>query len=267
MSLSPRGIKRVMREITELNNSKDNLIENGIYFHHDDNDITVIHALIVGTSDTPYEDGYYFFKIHFKGDYPLEPPKVYYHTQGMNIRFNPNLYVANHESGGKVCLSMINTWSGPGWVPTLTIINVLMAIQALVLIDEPLRNEPGYTDSNNQQIIDSYSNVIRFCNMETAILGMIKSIPKGFEYFQDIIEEHFLKNSEKNLHKIEASIPEKKYNLGKVNTPCYNFVMNVNYKSLYDEFNDTISFLKSKANHKKDLIIKNEIKTEIKTEI
>ena len=28
------------------------------------------------------------------------------------VRFNPNLY-----NCGKVCLSLLGTWSGPGWVP------------------------------------------------------------------------------------------------------------------------------------------------------
>jgi hypothetical protein len=30
----------------------------------------------------------------------------------VQVRFNPNLY-----SDGKVCLSLLGTWSGPGWIP------------------------------------------------------------------------------------------------------------------------------------------------------
>ena len=62
------------------------------------------------------------------------PPNMKYHTQGylnnhkkndhIKIRFNPNLY-----TNGKVCLSMLNTWKGPGWVPTNTVTNILVAIR------------------------------------------------------------------------------------------------------------------------------------------
>ena len=33
-------------------------------------------------------------------------------TGGGRVRFNPNLYAC-----GKVCLSLLGTWSGPSWVP------------------------------------------------------------------------------------------------------------------------------------------------------
>lgn len=256
INLCTRAVKRIIREIGELNASKDNLIENGIYFHCNDDDITTIYAMIIGTSDTPYEDGYYFFTIHFKGDYPLEPPKVFYHTQGSNIRFNPNLYVANNESGGKVCLSMINTWSGPGWVPTLTITNVLMAIQALVLVDEPLKNEPGYSESNNVATINHYTNIIRYCNIQTAIFGMIKSIPTGFEPFQEIIEDYFLKKYENIGDKIMHSVKDAKYDLGKVFAPCYNFVCIIDYQKLFKEFLELLYSVR----HKKGITDNSDIK-------
>lgn len=33
-------------------------------------------------------------------------------TGGGRVRFNPNLY-----NCGKVCLSLLGTWAGPGWDP------------------------------------------------------------------------------------------------------------------------------------------------------
>lgn len=236
MSLTQRGIKRVLREIDELNKSKDNLIENGIYFNTCEDNIGIIYAMIIGTTNTPYENGYYFFKIVFEGDYPIIPPKVYYFTQGGSVRFNPNLYVDTSGNGGKVCLSMINTWSGPGWVPTYTVINILMAIQALVLIDEPLRNEPGYTESNNQSVIDLYTDIIKYANIKFAILDMIRNIPDGFADFQQITFDHFIKNLDKIEKTIQDSIDNNK-SIGPVVTPCYNFKINVNYTKLLQDFN------------------------------
>lgn len=66
---------------------------------------------------------------------------VYYYSGG--LRLNPNLYDC-----GKVCLSLLNTWSGDKnemWMPkTSTMLQVLVSIQALILVPRPFFNEPGY---------------------------------------------------------------------------------------------------------------------------
>lgn len=59
---------------------------------------------------------------------------------------NPNLYEC-----GKVCLSLLGTWSGRQnemWIPgTSTMLQVLVSIQALILNAKPFFNEPGYESS------------------------------------------------------------------------------------------------------------------------
>lgn len=59
------------------------------------------------------------------------------------LRVNPNLY-----ESGKVCLSLLNTWTGSGsevWNPvSSTILQVLLSLQALVLNEKPYYNEAGY---------------------------------------------------------------------------------------------------------------------------
>lgn len=71
---------------------------------------------------------------------------VHYHSGG--LRLNPNLYAC-----GKVCLSLLNTWSGSGcerWNPSnSTMLQVLVSIQALVLNSKPYFNEPGYSRTAN----------------------------------------------------------------------------------------------------------------------
>lgn len=66
---------------------------------------------------------------------------VYYHSRG--LRLNPNLY-----DNGKVCLSLLNTWSGSQkemWIPNLsTMLQVLVSIQGLILNAKPYFNEPAY---------------------------------------------------------------------------------------------------------------------------
>lgn len=56
---------------------------------------------------------------------------------------NPNLYV-----DGKICLSLLNTWTGKGsevWDPSFSsVLQVLVSLQGLVLNDKPYFNEAGY---------------------------------------------------------------------------------------------------------------------------
>ena len=72
-------------------------------------------------SDSPYMGGIYEFDIEFPPTYPSVPPLVTFKTTaGGRVRFNPNLY-----ESGKVCLSLLGTWSGEKWIPnTSTLLQV-----------------------------------------------------------------------------------------------------------------------------------------------
>ena len=65
---------------------------------------------MIGPENTPYQYGFYLFDIKVPSEYPFKPPIVKFYTQNNKTRFNPNLYI-----NGKVCLSILNTWSGPQW--------------------------------------------------------------------------------------------------------------------------------------------------------
>ena len=77
----------------------------------DEDRYDVIKALIAGPDGSPYACGCFEFDLFLPPDYPLSPPRVTLVTTGKGqIRFNPNLY-----ANGKVCLSLLGTWHGPGW--------------------------------------------------------------------------------------------------------------------------------------------------------
>ena len=58
-------------------------------------------------------------------------------TGGGKYRFNPNLY-----EDGKVCLSLLGTWFGPGSVSGESLLRqVLISTQSLVLVKDPYFNE------------------------------------------------------------------------------------------------------------------------------
>jgi ubiquitin-protein ligase len=231
--MSSRRTKRIIKELKELEDSIKILDESGIYFYYKEENIGILYAMIVGPEDTPYEKGFYFFKFEYPENYPMEPPKAKYLTQGtlfnpngnlVSVRFNPNLY-----TDGKVCLSMLNTWSGPGWVPTNTITNVLVAIQALVLNNEPLKNEPGYENADIRDL-NKYNDIIFYSNIKISVLEMLEKQPIDFEYFKDKMVEIFLKNIEFYRNYILNNIDKSK-----IESPVYSLKAITDYKSLlYD---------------------------------
>lgn len=79
--------------------------------------------------------------IHFFKLFVIMMQSAYYHSGGWRI--NPNLY-----EEGKVCLSLLNTWTGRGnevWDPSSSsILQVLVSLQGLVLNSKPYFNEAGY---------------------------------------------------------------------------------------------------------------------------
>ena len=108
-----------------------------------------------------------------------------------SMRFHPNLYTC-----GKVCLSLLGTWSGQEgekWNPkTSTFLQVLISIQSLILVDLPYFNEPGYEKEINtpsgQKKSDLYNEEIYPNTIELCMLDMINNPPIGFE---EIITNHF----------------------------------------------------------------------------
>ena len=83
-------------------------------------------VMIVGPSRTPYEDGLFFFDFQLSSDYPQSPPVGHYYSYCTD-RLNPNLY-----EDGKVCVSLLGTWSGKGtesWTPNSNMLQLLVSIQ------------------------------------------------------------------------------------------------------------------------------------------
>jgi len=191
--------KRLAKDIRQI--MKNPLYDHGIYYHHDDNNILNGYALIIGTEDTPYFGGYYFFKFTFTNQYPYSPPIVTFCTNDNNIRFHPNFYKC-----GKVCISLLNTWTGDQWTSCHNISSILLTLASLITKDS-LLHEPGISDKKQ---IREYNEIIEFENINISICevlsGKIPSFNKWFLHFSEPILEHFLKNKEKINSLIEKKL-------------------------------------------------------------
>ena len=194
--ISKETVQRLLRDVRYI--IKNPLTDNGIYYSHDESDMMKGYAMIIGPSDTPYFGGYYFFKFSFPSDYPFSPPLVTYMTNDGRTRYNPNLYKC-----GKVCVSILNTWSGDKWTSCQTINSVLLTLCTL-LNDEPFLNEPG--ESKSSKNFKPYQKSIEFCNIDFAICDMLekKLFASQFSIFYVYMKEHFLKNYDKLLLFVES---------------------------------------------------------------
>jgi len=223
--------KRITKDIKNYINSDINKV--GIYCHIDESNIQDIKALIIGPKNTPYENGFYFFNIHFPNDYPFSPPKVKFLTYEYGIRFNPNLY-----TNGKVCLSILGTWSGPGWTTVLNLNTVLLSIQSL-LNENPLQNEPGFETENGKKSID-YTTIIEYSNVKTAAIKNLETPPEGFDVFKPIMIEHFIKHidfyrnyTNRNKKKNNSSLTSTIYSM---KTQCNLDFINERIKFNYEKY-------------------------------
>ena len=209
---------------------KNPLEDNGIYYKHDESNMLHGYACIIGPSDTPYQYGFYFFKLEFTNNYPSEPPKVTYYTQGDKIRFHPNLY-----RSGKVCVSILNTWRGEQWSSCQTISSILLTLTTL-FHNKPLLNEPGITESHVD--FEKYNEIITYKTLEHAILKMTDKEYFDKEYnmftsFYDIVVDN-LKKNKKNIEKVIKGLYEnhKKQSSKNIRTNIYSMNVFLDYKEL-----------------------------------
>ena len=182
------ALKRIMNIDMKRILSSD-LNSNGIFIEFDEIDILKAKALIIGPKDTIYDNAYLFFTIEFPKNYPFSPPILTYKSQN-KVRIHPNIYV-----NGKVCLSILGTWSGPSWTHTMDITTVLLTIQSL-LDNNPLANEPGYEKiSGNNLIYENYNKIIRYNTINSLIVDRINTEFIDFDIFKNTMIEYFKKNN------------------------------------------------------------------------
>lgn len=181
-----RWFKKVDQDWKILQNN----LPDGIFVRVYEDRMDLLRAVIAGAYGTPYQDGLFFFDFHLPPDYPSVPPSAHYHSGGW--RLNPNLY-----EEGKVCLSLLNTWTGRGnevWDPkSSSILQVLVSLQGLVLNSKPYFNEAGYDKqigtAEGEKNSLGYNENAFLLNCKT-MMYLMRRPPKDFE---ELIKEHFRK--------------------------------------------------------------------------
>ena len=233
--MSKEAIQRIMnKDMKSIQKMK--LKDLGIHVNFDEENIMKATAIIIGPKDTPYENGILYFIIEFPKDYPFKPPKIGY-LSSSRYRIHPNLYVGkSHDNHiGKVCLSSINTWSGPKWTSVMHIGSILLTIQSL-LCNNPLHNEPGFEKEVGQRN-DLYNLVVEYENYNHLIKKNGFDIHPMFMPFNDIINDHLRKEKECILEKLN-NLAKKHSKSAKISLNIYNIVMSINYPKLKAELSE-----------------------------
>ena len=209
MSLPKIAQRRILADIREFKESgvKD------VAIHHDETSIDTIYVAIVGTPDTVYADGMYFFKFVFPPSYPFEPPTgTFLNWQNSKIRIHPNMYV-----NGKLCLSILGTWSGPSWTSAMTLTTIIVTIQS-IMTDNPLVNEPSFELNaktsaprihRSLQTYTDFANLVRYVNYRYYIYRTIhKKEQPLYEYFHKFIAEYYTPEKYRAIQQSYANMLE-----------------------------------------------------------
>uniref|UniRef100_A0A7N0TJH8 E2 ubiquitin-conjugating enzyme n=1 Tax=Kalanchoe fedtschenkoi TaxID=63787 RepID=A0A7N0TJH8_KALFE len=180
--------KKWVKKVQEEWNVLEQNLPDTIYVRVSEKRMDLLRAVIIGPAGTPYHDGLFTFDAVFPHEYPAVPPMVFYYSGG--LRLNPNLYDC-----GKVCLSLLHTWSGKQtemWIPgKSTMLQVLVSIQGLILNANPFFNEPGYEKSyrgaEGEKRSRKYNNDVYILSLKT----MMYTLRRPPLHFEDLVVGHF----------------------------------------------------------------------------
>lgn len=188
---SPKlNMRKLFSELSALRTSLPVEYGSSVFVRAMEDRLDLLRVLIMGPDDTPYANGCFLFDVQLH-DYPNRPPRVKFLTTGRGtVRFNPNLY-----ADGKVCLSLLGTFPGPGWIPgESTLLQVLVSIQSLIFVADPYYNEPLFgllqaMDFVQKQSQEHNANIRRH-TLRHAILPFLHG-SSAFPEFRDVMRQHY----------------------------------------------------------------------------
>ncbi|XP_065288647.1 ubiquitin-conjugating enzyme E2 Z-like [Dermacentor albipictus] len=210
---SPQCLMRVKRDIADF----DAKPPAGLFIAPDEEDVTRIHALVVGPGGTPYEGGFFQFFMRFPSDYPLSPPRVrIMTTDAGRVRFNPNLYAC-----GRVCLSILGTWTGPPWSPAQCLESVLISVQSL-MTEKPYYNEPGVVKERTPGEADRYGDYIQHETIRVAVCDQVEAALKESPDCPAVFREQIIKSFSESYTRYEEIVKGKLHLTGTEMKDCFS---------------------------------------------
>jgi ubiquitin-protein ligase len=224
--------KRLVKDINILKYNQDDLNKRGIYFAVDESNMFNINFLIIprhkedGNLASPYTNGLFLFKLEIPNDFPVSPPKTTFYPQQNVCRLHPNYY-----EGGKICLSIINTWASDDWSPSMSLLALANVLEER-FNERALSFEPGHeveTMSNYQK----FNHIVRFGVYQVAICNVLENKYKEYEPFNTTIKAYW--NMQKNaiIQDVKSLLVKHPFALFQTQ-PFYPHVVKIDYKPILE---------------------------------
>ena len=134
----------------DLKNLKKKPIEGITAEPIDENDLTKWKGRVEGAKGTPFEGGYFHFKINIPENYPFEPPEVKMITKV----YHPNI----NSQTGNICVNILEK---DKWTSTNSIQLVLLSLQGLLTKPNPDSPLVGEINEVYLEDIDKYNETVR----------------------------------------------------------------------------------------------------------
>ena len=134
----------------DLKNLKKKPIEGITAEPIDENDLTKWKGRVEGPKGTPFEGGYFHFKINIPENYPFEPPEVKMITKV----YHPNI----NSQTGNICVNILKK---DNWTSTNSIQLVLLSLQGLLTKPNPDSPLVGEINEVYLEDIDKYNETVR----------------------------------------------------------------------------------------------------------
>jgi ubiquitin-protein ligase len=176
--------KRLAKDFKDLHENTN--IQN--YFVDNSNEMSTINTIIIGPKNTPYEGGFFWIQLKPSERYPFDSPSGKFMSPVPNLRVHPNLYCC-----GKICLSILGTWSGPPWTPAMNFTTIILSIQS-ILCDNPITNEPGCGKyDKNSSMSTSYNKIVKYTTLKM-IINFLSKHYNISNFLQNKINNHVISN-------------------------------------------------------------------------
>ncbi|XP_070389395.1 ubiquitin-conjugating enzyme E2 Z-like [Dermacentor albipictus] len=191
---SPQCLHRVQRDLAEFAHHPPP----GVFIEPEKEDITTIHAVIVGPAGTLHEGGFFHFVLKLPPDYPVQPPLVrFMTTDGGRVGFSPNLH-----ADGKVCI----TFPRPPWSAALSLECVLVSVQSLIN-ENASANEPGLGHIGQLSgRLSGYNDNLRYQTLKVAVCDAVEACLLGTAPYPPALRETVLARFAENYGKYEEAV-------------------------------------------------------------
>jgi len=160
MSISPAVMRRVMRELSDLEKNPPE----GIRLQTSDEDMLDVTGIIEGPESTPYAGGYFRVKFKFTEEFPAAPPKCWFATKIFHPNVGPN---------GEICVNTLKK----DWKSTYGIEHILVTVKCLLIYPNP---ESALDEEAGKLLLENYSSYCDRAKLITSVHATPRVKPAEF---------------------------------------------------------------------------------------